>query len=273
MSKHFHFARPCLAAVAVLLLGTCWGCGTDLLGTKEYEKRLTETTKSLKEKSEFKKDMYPPRPVPGAPVAFQMPKSFPENPLPEGEVAEEGAQPIDPYRLKPPIESLLLTGRKLTYEGFYTYRDNAGKEIGKIAYYCYFVARPKSKSTARTPLKVIESQLKRQWPKSKFRGVIYRTNTVPCDTPTGGSTTWSRLEVASPDEQDFYFIDAEKKPSSAKMKATLQFYSHTVAGYTVIIAWRVPTDVKDQEEVDLEKWGPLVAGSVIARTPAGETPD
>ncbi len=264
MSKHFHFARPCLAAVAVLLLGACWGCGTG-----DYEERLNATTTSLVEDSEFKKDMYPPRQVPDAPFAFQMPKSFPENPLPEGEVAEEAAQPTDPRRLKPPIQSLLLTDRKLTYETFYTYPGNGGK----IAYYCYFVARPKSKSAARTPLKVIETQLKRQWPKSRFRGVIYRSNTVSCTTPTGGSETWSRLVVESPDLQEFYFIDADKKADFRTAKATLQFYTRTVADHTVIIAWRVPTDVKDLEEVDLEKWGKFVAGSVTARTSAGETPD
>jgi len=245
------FARRFLAAL-VLLLVACLGCGTG-----EYNRRLEATKQRLKEESEFFKGMYPAKQLPDTSIMFQVPRELfqgenrEETPLQER--SEEEKKSIDAGRLIPPL--VTLSGLKLTYEGLFSYADGS-----KIAYYCYLAAWKPMRSGGRGAAENVQRTLRNQLRKEVADSEV-TSGPVECETPTGRSLWWHRLQ--STHKQNFYFVEKDQKPSSRNVPGTMEFYTREEGDLVLLIGWRVPKDI--QRHIGLSEWGPRVAGSVTVK--------
>jgi hypothetical protein len=228
----FPFARGCLAVAGVALLVGSLGCGT-----KQYEQRVSNQVRQLKEGSVFR-EMYPPQAVPGTSVSFRLPRILGESPLPEN---------TDPVRLKPP-EEIKLPGQSVTYEGLV--QDSEG---GKIPFYCYLAVQ--DKSTGKT----INARLSfRLALRGLFPGTSAEWQPVNCPTPDGRTVPWKKIQASG--DQEFVYVNKDGQGSVTKMAGTIECYLWREGDLTVSVVWRVPTSI--EEYIELSKWAPTVAGSM-----------
>ena len=233
-----------LAAGAILLLISSLGCGTG-----EYEQRLTDTERQIKQGSAFA-EMHPSAPLAGTSVKIQLPNSLVSQPF--NEQTQVDGVPIDPRRLKPPA-AIAVTGLQHTYEELLT--DPAG---GKQSYYCYLAAFDKATVGPNDPILIMRRQAQ-----SLFSSSIAMVKTVQCKTPQGQSIEWQYLRATGP--QEFYYVDSGGNVSFTKMEGALEVYSRTEGNSIIMIIWRVPINIEGPQYVDLQTWAPRVAGSVTAQ--------
>ena len=227
---------PPLPLTILLLL--CGGCGTGA-----YEERLETRVKELRTSSVFR-DLGPPVDLGDTPIRARVPMVF-KDPLAEGAAVDD--KTADPRRTKPPV--INLTGYRRTYEA--TIDDSSG---GKLPYYCFLAAV--AEDAAKDPTRVWQSQLASQFPDARAG---WQAVDVP--TPEGNSVGWQRLQIAIP--QEFYYVDSKGQASFVKMPGILVMYYRPLAGFHVVVAWRLPAGTEDN--VKLSQWEKLVAGTVTAK--------
>ena len=222
----------------VFFLSLIFGCGTG-----EYERRLADRVHRNQQESKFN-NLYAPQELPKTPVSVRMPTMFKDSPLVEG--AQVGGKPVDPRRVKPGLFE--LPWLKLTYEGFID-----DPNTGKLPYYCYLGAVNMAGGQVRDPAGAILAELK-----NKQQFDIQEWAPFSGETPEGRGNQWKKLRFTAP--QEFFTINKARQEQFQNLPGVLEVYLHDEAGYYVLIAWRMPGSIEQQ--VELAKWAPLVAGSV-----------
>ena len=226
----------------LLVFSLLSGCGTG-----EYERRL-EQRHAAKARLEKKLSvLYAPQDVPGTQVSVRLPKTlFLEPPLVEG-VPVDG-KPVDVRRVKP--EKLVtIPGLKLTYEGFV---DNEGV---KLPYYCYVgVIDVPIGQIVDDPSIKMRAELAGQ----QQQDTLGNWQDLQVETPDGQESVWKKLR--SENSQEFYTLDKAGQGQFKSMPGVLEICIHAEAKYVIVIAWRMPTSI--EKNINLEKWATLVAECV-----------
>ncbi len=242
-----HRGPATIAAVLPMLLLSIPGCGVG-----EYRARIASRVEELGKASEFS-GLYAAQPLGDKPVSVRVPQMFARQPLVAGaEIAEEGAVPGE-GRVEPGLVD--LPGLTYTYEEFV-----ADAEGGKIPYYLYLSAEKTTAPGYREPTTRWLNQLK-----DRLSGDGLTWEDVECDTPTGGIVVWRRLRAEG--EQPFYYVDKEGEGRVVKLPGAIEIYYRVDGDWAVALTWRVPEIIA--EHVDLDKWAPMVAGTVQIQDDSG----
>jgi hypothetical protein len=231
-----------LLAAGGAFLGSLCGCGTG-----EYERRLADRADRAQKQARFNQ-LKDPQVLEGTAVSVRLPRVFPAAPIFEGGKAKGKA---DAKRTKPPTGT--LPGLMFTYEAFIT-----DAEGGQLPYYCYLGA-----------VNLADAQGKED-PAAKLRGelagkagrdAVADWETVQCETPDGQQSQWKKLRYTAP--QEFYYAPKSGRATLVTMPAVMEIYLCEEGGYLIAIAWRMPSSI--EKNVELDKWATLVAGGVTVK--------
>jgi hypothetical protein len=236
MRYRFLSFLPCLAAL--LLFSGC--------GTGDYQQRLENRVGRLRTEARFL-ELYAPQDLAGTPVAVRVPQVFKDSPLVEGAPGKDG-NPIDPRRVKPTVFD--LPWLKLTYELMIDQPPD-----GRLPFYCYVGAVAKNADGAKDPNGIWTAEL------AGKGGQLTDWSDFQAETPGGQTVAWKKLRFEGP--QEFFRVDPTGQEAVAQMPGVLEIYLREDAGQYIVVAWRTPTSIEQQAE--LAKWAPLVAGCVTAK--------
>ncbi len=230
------FVRRLPTAVALLLLGTCWGCGT-----AEYEARMEASVRSAGEVNIFN-ELDPAIQIGKTPVKIRLPKDWGATLL---------AADVDSKRRLLQPEEAMLFGLQQTYEGFVGVGEVIDGKQGKLPFYCYLAVNNTTSRRARDPATALKSQLRNHGDTSKFQSVAITT-------PSGHSLEWRKATAKGP--QEFYYVDAQGKERYLKQPGLIEFYSYTQGDYQMMICWRLPEGLRKHAKIEARS--KLMAGSV-----------
>jgi hypothetical protein len=216
-----------LAAIILSVLATVWGCGTS-----DYDRRMEARREEINKNSQFTKYLNPPAEVAGTTVTLSIPKDM--DPPPAN---------ADPRRSKNHV--LEITGEHQdVYEGLWT--DDKGV---KKSYYFYVYIITAAKNRKMLPGRY----------QQECKNATDLDNKFQADRAEGGSINWQTF--SAPGNWDFYKED--NGPHIQQMPGTFNFFAHDENDVLVILAWRVPDDIRQALDIDTKM--KLVAGTVAVK--------
>jgi len=212
----------------VILLGLCLGCGTG-----EYESRIGQ-----RKASSTPDVLGPAEELAGTRVSIRVPRCM--TLLPEG---------TDPKR----SQAIPAPGaQQRIYEGFV--KDSDG---GDIPFYCYFIAMELPKAPGVNLLSQMKSVMEKMPGKPQFAE-------VHVTSPEGKESKWDMAHAA--DKSEFYYKGKDGKDSLQPMDCVGELYLREDAGFFVMIAWRVPSNIeKNVGDIGLAELAKLTAGAVSVK--------
>lgn len=234
------------AALPAALLASVLGCGAG-----EYQSRVQARVQEMATGSEFA-GLYAAQTLGDRPVSVRVPQVFTSPPLvPGAEVAGEGAPPAT-ERVQPGVVD--LPGLTYTYEDFV-----ADAEGGRIPFYLHVGAANTTHRAFRDPTNRWVHQIKSRLPDQDPSW-----ERVECDTPDGRFLVWQRLRAEG--EQPFSYVSQDGRRRVVELPGILEIYYRVEGDWAITLVWRVPSSIAPH--VGLERWAPMVAGTVSL---AGQT--
>lgn len=210
------------APVAVAFCVFALGCGSG-----EYQKRLNNTLKRLKEQSAFA-GMSEPMPLPGTKLTFCVPKEFVN-------AADKSADPLHKKLLSPGP----LRPEQADAAAFYMYLTEAKPEQGEDlpAMTLHWGRRDPATGSKQDPSSELMYALQDALPNKELKW-----EEVQFSTPEGGSLTWQKLSASG--NMEFVMVKcADGALTGAKRMSGdlhLYIYKHPESGVFVWMVWRVP---------------------------------
>lgn len=235
----------CLRLVALLAVASCafaLGCGSG-----EYQKRLNNTVKRLKEQSAFA-GMSDPITLPGTKLTFCVPKEF-----------VNAADKTDD-----PLHKKLISPNPLRFEqadaaAFYMYLTEPKPEQSEDlpALTLHWGRRDPATGSKQDPSSELMYALQDALPNKELKW-----EEVQFSTPEGGSLTWQKLSAAG--NMEFITVKcADGTLTGAKRMSGdlyLYMYKHPESGVFVWMVWRVPAIIAG--DVGAESLAQRVGGSL-----------
>lgn len=141
-------------------------------------------------------------------------------------------EPIDPNRIQPPFGR--IPGFRFSYERFI---PMGGRNEFKPVY-CYVASVP----AKDTSLQGIKSEIQKVAAKA-FKGAVWQT--IDLDTPDGGKLKYDKMSLRGP--QPFHTNPAGG--DIEQLAGQCDFYIRSSKDFHVVIAFRAPDDVGENENV------------------------
>ena len=185
----------------------------------------------------------PAEDLPGTRVSFRVPTCM--TLLPDG---------TDAKRAKPLIPFQIPGMQQRTYEGFV--KDGVGSEI---PFYCHVLVV----ATPKAPGQDVSSQLRSAM--SKIPGNAPALTDFLAVSPEGKESKWQMMRLPAA-TNEFYCKDKAGKETYKPLNAIGEMYLHEEAGFSVMIAWRLPEYIeKNVGNVGLAELAKATAGGVTVR--------
>lgn len=228
-------AKQRLSAGVGLLLTAFLGCGT-----AEYKERMSIRVEQLGKETPYSELVDTAIGATG--VKIGKPEVFKTPPL-------TPASGVDQRRLMPP--GVPIPDLQNTYEDFIV--DSTG---GRIPYYCYVAVTDMAVPGARDSVSTIQMLMRKAYSSERFRETA-----AHCKTPDGRAVVWKEFHISV--DQEFYYENKDGQGDFRIMKGTLEFYARQEEDLLVVIGWRVPDSIRGKDFVDVDKWAPMTAGSMV----------
>lgn len=160
---------------------------------------------------------------------------------------------VDPKRSQAipiPIPGL----QQKTYEGFV--EDGAH---GQIPFYCQVMVVEKAKMPGGSLAAQLPAGI------GKPPGGPGQPTDLQVTTSEGKESKWQTMRMTLP-KQEFYYRDQAGHESFRTIDAIIDMYTHDEAGYSIMLVWRVPSDIEQNVgNVGLAELAKAVAGGVTVR--------
>jgi hypothetical protein len=220
--------------LSVFLLSLCMGCGTG-----EYESRIGKAHGGGG--AAASDPLGTAEELPNTRVSVRVPLCAVA--VPDG---------ADPRRSKAmPVPGV----QQRTYEGFV--KDNTE---GSIPFYCHVIAV----ETAKVPGQNLAAQLSAALAKAP-QGAPAQPTDMQVANSAGKESKWQLTRLVVP-AQEFYYKDKAGQESYRPMDAVYEMYTHEEAGFSIMIVWRVPSNIEQSVgKIGLASLAKATAGGVSVR--------